>query len=89
MGGDKQLALQNEHISTAKIKQDIADTEREIINYTRKAKGYDLIGDKMSKFRANAYRSGIKERKEFVEKLKSILEYRESLDDELDKESEV
>lgn len=59
-----------------KIKQDILDTETEIITMKREIEGLRLIGDKMSMFRANARESGIKEREIFIEKLKVILKER-------------
>ncbi len=70
---------QNAHIPTSEIEQDIADTEAEIIQMTREAAGYDLIGDRMSRFRADARRSGIRERKEFIDNLRQILEARKGL----------
>lgn len=72
-----KVAENNKHIPTSEIKQDILDTEAEILTMTREEKGYRIIGDKMSNFRADAKRSGIKERKEFIERLKIILEVRE------------
>lgn len=71
-----KLLEDNKHISTPEIKQDIADTQYEINTMEREIKGYELIGDKMSHFKANARRSGIKERRDFIEKLEVILKLR-------------
>ena len=71
-----RIAEQNEHIPTAEVEQDIGDTQREIVVLEREIKGYRLIGDKMSCFRADARESGIRERRDFIEKLKIILETR-------------
>lgn len=71
-----KIAEQNKHIATSVIKKDIADTQVEIIDYKRKSKGYRLIGDRMSRFRADAYESGVRERQNFIEHLEAILEIR-------------
>ncbi len=70
------LAKKNPHISTEEIKQDILDTEAEILKMKREMKGYRLIGDKLSHFRADARKSGIAERKLFIERLQAILDVR-------------
>ncbi len=75
---NKKMAEENKHISTETINQDIIDTEQEIVTMEREIKGFRLIGDRMSHFRADAREDGIKERKEFVENLKAILEARRS-----------
>lgn len=71
-----RIAEQNKHIPTAVIEQDIVDTQNEIVVLQREAKGYRLIGDRMSHFRADARESGIKERRDFIKKLEIILETR-------------
>jgi len=63
-------------ISAAEIEQDILDTEQEIAQMEREEKGLRLIGDKLSVYRANARRDGIKERRVFITKLKQILDER-------------
>ena len=63
----------NDHISNEEIEQDITDTKAEIIDMERKIKGYELIGDKMSIFRADGMRGGIRERQIFIEKLTQLL----------------
>jgi len=75
----KQLAKKNEHISSDEIMQDILDTEQEIFTMKREEKGFRLVGDKMSVFKADGRRSGIAERLEFVKKLKTILKVRGAL----------
>lgn len=60
-------------IPTSEIKQDIIDTEREILQMEKELAGYMLIGDKLSMFKADARRSGIRERQVFIEKLQKIL----------------
>lgn len=76
MDNQKKLAENNKHISSSEIKQDIADTQAEVVMMRREEEGYRLIGDKMSVFRADARRLGIKERQKFIKDLKSILQYR-------------
>ena len=60
-------------ISIDEIRQDIRDTEAEIAQMKREEMGFRLIGDRMSIFRADARASGIKERMEFIAKLRNIL----------------
>ncbi len=71
-----RLAEDNKHISIEEIKKDIADTQAEIIVMKREIKGFRLIGDRWSIFRADGRESGIKERLKFIEDLKAILEVR-------------
>ena len=59
------------------IKEDIFLTENEIVILEREIKGLELLGDRMSMFRADAKRSGIRERKIFIDKLKVLLSERE------------
>lgn len=67
---------QNDHISSTEIEQYIEDTEREIAQMEREERGLRLIGDKLSCYKADARRDGIRERREFIVKLKSILNKR-------------
>lgn len=60
-------------IPSEEIRQDIRDTEVEIALMSREEQGFRLIGDRMSIFRADARASGIKERMEFIGKLRNIL----------------
>ena len=66
----------NAHIPDLEVEEDIAETEHEIAQMEREERGFRLIGDRMSVFRADARRDGIKQRKEFVAKLKVLLEKR-------------
>lgn len=65
-----------DHIPTEEIKKDIADTWAEIRTMEREEAGYRLVGDRMSVFRADARRDGVKERQVFIEKLEAILKKR-------------
>jgi hypothetical protein len=71
-----KIAENNKHIPSNEIEQDIRETEAEILIMEKELKGYRAIGDRMSHFRANARENGIEDRKEFIEKLKAILEIR-------------
>ena len=66
----------NEHIPTSEIKQDILDTEREILQMMREITGFKLIGDRLSIMKAHARQTGIKDRKEFIFRLQEILKLR-------------
>ena len=72
----KAILDRNANIPTAEIEQDILDTQREIEQMEREAAGFRLIGDRMSVFRADARDDGIRRRKDFIEKLRRILDYR-------------
>lgn len=67
----------NAHISTEEIKQDISDTLYEIRTMQKEIDAFEMLGDKMSRFKADSRRHGIQERKAFVIKLERILELRE------------
>ena len=79
-----KFAEDNKHIPTAEIEQDISDTKVEIIQLEREA---DFLAEtpmgmqetKLNHMRANAKRSGIDERKIFIEKLQAILEIRKEV----------
>jgi len=66
----------NEHIPTSEIKQDILDTENEIIRMTREKQAFELLGDRISFMKAHARQTGIKDRKEFILRLQEILKLR-------------
>ena len=71
----------NAHISTEEIERDIQQTEREIVLLEHEAKHFEATPHasrdyKMNQFLAHGRRSGIKERNEFVAKLRSILDHR-------------
>jgi hypothetical protein len=74
----QELADKNQHIPTEEIKQDILDTEHEVVAMKRQIEGLNLIGDKLSLFYARAKESGVKEREDFIASLKIILEAREA-----------
>lgn len=79
MTADEKLkfAERNEGIPTSEIEKDIADTQAEITVMKREIEGFRLLGDRWSMMRADSRESGIKEREEFIEKLKIILEVRD------------
>lgn len=64
------------HVPTAEVLKDIADTEAEIVQMEREIEGHLLIGDRLSRFRADAKRSGIKDRREFIARLENLLKER-------------
>lgn len=66
--------MSHEHIPTAEIEQDIADIEREIAQMEQEATWLREV--RLNDMRASARRSGIKERQEFIAKLRAILEER-------------
>jgi hypothetical protein len=68
----------NDHVPTEEVKKDIADTEAEISQMKREIEGFTLLGDRWSLMRADARRTGIKEREEFVTRLNKILAERKS-----------
>jgi len=64
------------HIPTSEIRQDILDTEREILQMMREITGFELLRDRISLMKAHARQAGIKDRKEFILKLQEILKLR-------------
>lgn len=64
------------HITNEEILKDIADTEAEIVTLTKESQAYSMLEDRMSQFRADCRRDGIRERNAFIEKLKNILRTR-------------
>lgn len=76
-----KLAEQNKDVPTEVIEQDILDTQSEITQMEREAEHYEksplsLPTARLDHMKAEAKRSGIQERKQFIEKLKAILEVR-------------
>lgn len=74
-------AERNSHIPTAEIEQDILDTEREIAQMEVEAAHLEQTPLSMREARwnhmkASVRRDGIKERREFIARLKGILEFR-------------
>ena len=72
----KKIAEKNAHIPDDTLENDIKDTEVEIVQMEREATGFDLLGDRLSVWKADGRRSGIEERKKFIERLQAILDYR-------------
>ena len=77
----EKLAEDNRDIPTAEIQQDIVDTQREILEMEEEAEHLantplSMKDARWNHMRAEARKSGIKERQEFIEKLKVILEVR-------------
>lgn len=68
--------MKHDHIPSSEVIQDIKDTLAEISRMEREEKGFRLVGDRWSVMRADSRRSGISERKVFVDKLKEILRER-------------
>lgn len=77
----KQLVTNNAHIPTEEIKQDILDTELEIAQFEVEAEHLEktplsMPSARWDHMRGASRRSGIKERKKFIKKLKTILKHR-------------
>jgi hypothetical protein len=75
---------QNAHIPTAEIRQDIADTEREITALRAEIEGHQIIvvrsssphQRKMATFNVDAKKAGVEQRQAFVAFLQRLLEVR-------------
>ena len=77
----EKMAERNKLIPTAEIKQDILDTQNEIIQMEKEAEHLETTPMGMQEtrwnhMRASARRTGIEERKAFIKKLEAILEVR-------------
>lgn len=71
------MELTAEQVAT--VRQDIADTEREIAQMKRELPGYELLaaaGDRLADMRASYRKTGIAERTAFVTKLRALLKAR-------------
>jgi len=78
-----ELAKNNKHIPTKEIKQDILDTQQEIDQMGKEAEHLEaapmgMRETRLNHMRGGARRSGIEERKIFIEKLEAILEIRKN-----------
>lgn len=73
----EEKILQNSHIGTQDIKQDIADTEKEIIDMQDEHEVL-MRNPTENKLRIYFLEGGIASRKHFIEDLNSILEYRKN-----------
>ena len=68
----------NNHIPNTEIEQDIADTEHEIAVMQQEIEAFEAfpresVEFRMAQFRASARRHGIKEREDFIAKLRVVL----------------
>lgn len=77
----KQFIADNAHIPTEEIEQDIRDTEVEIAQMILEADHLEntpmtMSSARLDHMRASSRRSGIKERKYFIEKLQILLDAR-------------
>ena len=77
-----KIAKDNKHIPTEEIKQDIRDTEAEIITMKREIKAFELLGDRISRMQADVRVSRINDREIFIKHLKIILEVRKEQNNE-------
>jgi len=78
---DEEFLKTNAHIPDDEVLRDIADTEFEIRQMTAEAEHLEktpmsLPSARMDHMRASARRSGIKDREEFIQKLKKLLQLR-------------
>lgn len=76
------MAETHEQIPTEVIEQDICDTEREIEQMQREMEYFEKsppgsFAYRLDHMRAEYRRNGIRERREFIEKLRGILQTRE------------
>lgn len=68
--------MSHEHITTEEMQRDIADTEAEIATMERELEGLRLMSDRWSQMRADYRVTGIRERREFIAKVRTIIESR-------------
>ena len=71
----------NKHISTVQVLEDISETEREIREMTAEAEHLEATPAtsqdyRLNNFRASARRTGIEDRKKFVENLRELIHAR-------------
>jgi len=81
MKTDKEILKDNAHISSEDIMQDIAETEKEVVQMTEDIAYFEKTPHHNRDYRWNHMRlehrkSGIKEREEFIKKLEHLLELR-------------
>lgn len=81
MNSIKEMAERNADIPTEEMEKDILDTEREIVQLEAEIEHLASTplsspDARLNHIKADARRSGVRSRKEFIVKLKSILEYR-------------
>lgn len=85
----KKLISANAHIPTDEIEKDIRDTEAEIALAEKEIIAFEAVpigspDARISHMKASARRSGIAERKEFIRKLRIILESRDDRSIQMD-----
>lgn len=78
---DQEILENNAHIPTDEVLRDLADTEAEIVTMGREAEHLEqtplsLPTARLDHMRAAARSDGIAKRREFVSKLKRLLELR-------------
>jgi len=77
----KKFSEKNKHIATDVIKQDISDTQKEIVEMWKEITFLEStpVGMKDARWnhmRADTRKAGIKDREEFIKALEGILEFR-------------
>ena len=72
----QEQILKNDHISVDEIKKDFADTEREIKDFEDE-NDILLKNPQQNKVRIYFNEGRIKQRKDFINELRQIIEYRE------------
>ena len=73
--GDDRGGVTDKHrITVEEALQDIEDTEREIAQMDRELEAFEMLGDKMSRFKADHRRTGIRERREFITEVRAMLD---------------
>lgn len=76
---NQEQIARNAGIPTSEIRQDIADTEREIASMRREVEAFQILaetGDRMADMRRRARQDGIKDREAFIAKLQALLKAR-------------
>ena len=78
---EQQILERNAHISDEEIYRDIADTEAEILQLQRELRHYESAPQgartyRLDQLRADYRRNGIRERQEFIGKLRNLLAMR-------------
>jgi hypothetical protein len=74
----KELSEANAHIPTEEIQEDIIKTQIEMLELTRRERGFRMLGDRMSIIKANGCAHDMEERENFIGQLQEILTYRKT-----------
>src|ERR1017187_6152706 len=85
----RRLPMSHETITTEEMLRDIADTEHEIAVMEQEIKGYRLLSDRLSHFKADARVDGIQKRRDFIAKVQAILNERRTADSQTKGESDA